>query len=77
MIDTFNPDDWIVVWSGRGPLLPERESKPDPSWAPGSQLFNRRHLDKKIEWPMDEDNNGVEALDELQLDRKKVSDGQG
>jgi hypothetical protein len=34
-------------------------------------------LDKKIEWPMDEDNNGVEALDELQLDRKKVSDGQG
>ena len=62
MIDTFNPDEWEVVWDGSKPLLPPRESKPDPTWEPSKRLYNRR----SEQIASDEDNDGVTALEELQ-----------
>lgn len=36
-----NPDDFEVVWSGRDPLLPPRNTKPDIAWEPPRRLYNR------------------------------------
>lgn len=49
MVDTFNPDEWEVVWSGRDSMLPPRPSKPNPIWQefPTSVYPDKRRYNKK------------------------------
>lgn len=42
-------DDLEVIWSGRGLLLPPRETKPDGMWKPPKRIWNRgKHVEVQV-----------------------------
>ena len=50
-------DEYEVVWSGRDPLLPPRESKPHYTWVEPRRIWNKKD-GGEVEPPL-EDDDGV------------------
>ena len=44
------PDDYEVVWSG-GPLLPDRDSEPDPRWGSISTYYANEDPQRPVDVP--------------------------